>query len=106
MAQLQKLPTVGGASWERAAPRRSGDVPEGLWLKCPTCGEMIYRKKMEENDHTCPDCQHHFRVDAQERIDMLVDPGSFEEMDAEVGPRDVLGFTDKKTYAKRLDDAQ
>jgi acetyl-CoA carboxylase carboxyl transferase subunit beta len=101
MAQLKSLAT----SWERVAPpRRNVDVPEGLWLKCPACGEMLYRKKMEENCHACPECRHHFRVNAQQRIDMLVDPGSFEEMDETVGPRDLLGFTDKKTYAKRLAD--
>lgn len=104
MTQLQKLPS---ASWESVSPsRRNVDVPEGLWLKCPSCGEMIYRKKMEEQLHTCPDCHHHFRVNAQQRIDMLVDPGSFEEMDAHVGPRDILAFTDKKSYAKRLADEQ
>src|SRR5436309_848987 len=104
MTQLQKPPAN---SWESVAPpRRNVDVPEGLWLKCPSCGEMIYRKKMQENYHTCPDCQHHFRVNAQERIDMLVDPGSFEEMDLEVGPRDLLAFSDKKTYTKRLADEQ
>ncbi len=103
MAQLQKLP----AAWEHvAAPRRNVDVPEGLWLKCPACGEMIYRKTMQEQNHSCPDCRHHFRVDAQERIDMLVDPGSFEEMDQTLAPRDILQFTDKKSYAQRLADEQ
>ena len=83
MAQLQKLP----ASWERVAPpRRNVDVPQGLWLKCPSCGELIYRKNMEEQLHTCPDCRHHFRANAQQRIDMLVDPGSFEEMDSGIRP--------------------
>jgi acetyl-CoA carboxylase carboxyl transferase subunit beta len=104
MAQLQKLPIT---SWDQVAtPRRNVDVPEGLWLKCPACGEMIYRKTMEEQKHTCPACRHHFRVNAQQRIDMLVDPGSFEEMDTDVGPRDVLRFTDKKAYEKRLSDEQ
>jgi acetyl-CoA carboxylase carboxyl transferase subunit beta len=104
MAQLQKLPIT---SWDQVAtPRRNVDVPEGLWLKCPACGEMIYRKTMEEQKHTCPDCRHHFRVNAQQRIDMLVDPGSFEEMDSDVGPRDILRFTDKKPYEKRLSDEQ
>ena len=104
MAQLQKLPAT---SWDRVtAPRRNVDVPEGLWLKCPACGEMIYRKTMEEQKHTCPDCRHHFRVDARQRIDMLVDPDSFEEMDETIAPRDILHFTDKKTYAQRLADEQ
>jgi acetyl-CoA carboxylase carboxyl transferase subunit beta len=104
MAQLQKLRS---ASWDQVAtPRRNVDVPEGLWLKCPACGEMIYRKTMEEDHHSCPDCRHHFRVNAQQRIDMLVDPGSFEEMDDAIAPRDILQFTDKKPYAKRLSDEQ
>ena len=103
MAQLLSKST----SWEQVAPsRKNVDVPEGLWLKCPSCAQLIYRKTMEERQHTCPDCQHHFRVDAQARIDMLVDPGSFEEMDAAVAPRDILHFVDKKTYSKRLTDEQ
>jgi acetyl-CoA carboxylase carboxyl transferase subunit beta len=104
MTQLQKLPSP---VWERTSPpRRNIDVPEGLWLKCPSCGKMIYRKTMEEQLHACPDCHHHFRVNAQQRIEMLVDPGSFEEMDEDVGPRDLLAFTDKKTYCQRLADEQ
>jgi acetyl-CoA carboxylase carboxyl transferase subunit beta len=104
MAQLQKAPFT---SWDQVTvPRRNVDVPEGLWLKCPACGEMIYRKTMEEQKHTCPECRHHFRVNAQERITMLVDPGSFEEMDEKVAPRDILRFADKKSYEKRLKDEQ
>jgi acetyl-CoA carboxylase carboxyl transferase subunit beta len=104
MTQLQKLPST---AWERvSASRRNVDVPEGLWLKCPSCGEMIYRKEMEERYHTCPDCRHHFRVNAQQRLDMLVDPGSFEEMDTRIAPRDLLAFTDHKTYTQRLTDDQ
>ncbi len=103
MAQLQ----TKAISWEQVAPsRKNVDVPEGLWLKCPSCGDLIYRKTMEEQQHTCPDCHHHFRVDAQARIDMLVDPGSFEEMDATIAPKDSLQFVDKKSYAKRLADEQ
>ena len=104
MAQLQKLPI---SSWDQVVTsRRNVDVPEGLWLKCPACAEMIYRKSVEEQLHTCPDCRHHFRVNAQERIDTLVDPGSFEEMDQNIAPKDLLKFTDKKSYAKRLTDEQ
>jgi acetyl-CoA carboxylase carboxyl transferase subunit beta len=112
MAQIQNLPrgTDGGnngGSWDQVAPHRKNvDVPQGLWLKCPECAEMIYRKTMEEQQHTCPQCRHHFRVGAQARIDMLVDPGSFEEMDADVGPRDTLNFVDKKAYTQRLKDEQ
>jgi len=93
--------------WEQVAtPRKNVDVPEGLWLKCPDCSAMIYRKTMEEQQHTCPECRHHFRVGAGARIDMIVDPGSFEEMDRTAAPRDVLKFVDKKPYSKRLADEQ
>jgi len=86
--------------------RKNVDVPEGLWLRCPACTEMIYRKTMEEALHSCPECAHHFRVAAQERIAMLVDPGTFEEMDEELGPTDPLKFVDKKSYKTRVADEQ
>src|ERR1700760_1290119 len=63
---------------------------------------MIYRKTMEEQDHTCPECRYHFRIGAADRIKTLVDPGSFEEMDAQISPKDTLNFTDKKSYKDRL----
>jgi acetyl-CoA carboxylase carboxyl transferase subunit beta len=108
MAQLQSPPKNSPATkWEQVATQRKNvDVPEGLWLKCPECAAMIYRKTMEEQKHTCPDCRYHFRVSAAARIEMLVDTGSFEEMDADAAPRDILQFTDKKSYAKRLLDEQ
>ena len=90
--------------WEKA--RKNVDVPEGLWLKCPDCAAMLYRKTMEEQHHTCPECRYHFRVGAAARIKTLVDPGSFEEMDADAAPKDVLKFVDKKAYSKRLQDEQ
>jgi acetyl-CoA carboxylase carboxyl transferase subunit beta len=104
MATLHNAPA---STWENATtPRKNVDVPEGLWLKCPDCAAMIYRKIMEEQDHTCPECRHHFRVNAQQRIDCLVDPGSFEEMGARLAPPGPREFTDKKPYAKRLLDEQ
>ncbi len=94
-------------TWEGVVEKRKNvDVPEGLWLRCPACTAMIYRKVMEEALHTCPDCQYHFRVSALQRITTLVDADTFEEMDSELSPRDVLGFVDKKPYAQRLLDEQ
>ena len=89
-----------------AATRKHVDVPQNLWIKCPSCSEVLYRKTVEENLHTCPECQNHFRVNAHQRIAMLVDPGSFEEMDAALAPKDVLSFWDKKAYSQRLSDEQ
>jgi acetyl-CoA carboxylase carboxyl transferase subunit beta len=81
-------------------------IPEGLWLRCPECGDMLFRKVVEENLDVCPGCQYHFRVSARRRIEMLVDPGSFEEMFADIEPADPLKFVDKKAYKDRLASEQ
>ena len=77
-------------------------IPEGLWLRCPECGDMLFRKVVEEAMHVCPGCQYHFRLGARTRIDQLCDPGSFEERFSDIHPSDPLKFSDKKTYADRL----
>jgi len=82
------------------------DIPEGLWLRCPGCEEMVYRKRVEENLHVCPECQYHFRVGARQRIAMLADAESFEEYAANLMPSDPLAFVDRKSYIERLSDAQ
>jgi acetyl-CoA carboxylase carboxyl transferase subunit beta len=102
MAQIEPLTGVESS----APPQRNVVIPQGLFLKCPSCSATLYRKAMEENAHSCPECRHHFRVSAAERVALLVDPGSFEEMDAGLAPTDPLKFTDKKAYAKRLLDEQ
>ncbi|MDB5332469.1 MAG: acetyl-CoA carboxylase carboxyltransferase subunit alpha, partial [Phycisphaerales bacterium] len=77
-------------------------IPEGLWLRCPECGDMLFRKVVEEAMHVCPACQYHFRVSARTRIEQLTDPGSFEERFDDIFPADPLGFVDKKAYKDRL----
>lgn len=86
--------------------RKNVNVPQGLWLKCPECNTILYRKEMEEHCHTCPKCDYHFRVSAQQRIDMLCDPGTFDEFDSDLAPRDSLHFTARKSYQQQLDEAQ
>jgi acetyl-CoA carboxylase carboxyl transferase subunit beta len=81
-------------------------VPEGLWMRCGECGAMLFRKVVEEAMHVCPECQAHFRISARTRIEQLVDPGSFEEMFADLEPADPLKFVDKKTYKERLKSTQ
>ena len=88
-----------------AGERREG-IPEGLWMRCPECGDMLFKKVVEEALHVCPSCQHHFRISARTRIEQLVDPGSFEEMFADIEPADPLKFTDKKAYKDRLEAEQ
>ena len=92
----------GGGSGAPPAPADAGGVPEGLWMRCPECGDMLFRKVVEEALHVCPACQYHFRISARKRIEYLVDPGSFEEMFEDVEPTDPLDFVDKKPYDVRL----
>ena len=106
MAQIPAHGAMAASPTQYFTPRKHVDVPEGLWLRCPECEAMIYRKTMEEREHTCPECRYHFRLTAQQRINLLVDTGTFEEVDADIGPTDPLGFTDKKAYKKRLADEQ
>jgi acetyl-CoA carboxylase carboxyl transferase subunit beta len=86
--------------------RKTDGVPEGLWLRCGECGEMLFRKVVDEALHVCPACDHHFRISARVRIDQLVDPGSFEERFADLEPADPLKFVDKKAYKDRLKHEQ
>ena len=79
------------------------DVPAGLWLRCPGCEAMLYRKAVAANLEVCPECDHHFRVGAPKRIEQLADPGSFEELFAEIAPSDPLNFQwAGKAYADRI----
>ncbi len=87
-------------------PRKSEGIPEGLWLRCPECGDMLFRKVVEESLHVCPHCQYHFRIGARLRIEQLVDPGTFEEMFNDILPTDPLGFVDRKAYTDRLESEQ
>ncbi len=77
-------------------------VPEGLWIKCPGCGDSIYRKEVERNLNVCPKCKYHMYVSARERIAQLLDEGTFEIYDEHILPTDPLNFSDKKPYAERL----
>jgi acetyl-CoA carboxylase carboxyl transferase subunit beta len=77
-------------------------VPEGLWQLCPGCQGMIYRKEAEKRQNVCPECDYHWTVGARQRIEQLLDEGTFEEWDADLRPTDPLKFTDKKSYADRL----
>ena len=93
-----------GAS-EGGAPAKTG-VPQGLWLRCPDCGEMLFRKAVEENLSVCSNCQYHFRISARTRVEQLCDPNTFEERWGDLKSVDPLEFTDKKTYAERLESEQ
>jgi len=75
---------------------------EGLWLKCPHCGQIIWRKALEDNFQVCPKCGHHARIGARARLAMLFDQGEFEEFDQSLSSTDPLCFADSKPYRERL----
>jgi acetyl-CoA carboxylase carboxyl transferase subunit beta len=81
-------------------------VPEGLWIRCPGCGQTIYRKELERKHNVCPKCSYHMYVSAWERIGQLLDENTFEICDEHVLPTDPLSFSDKKSYAQRLVEEQ
>ena len=79
---------------------------EGLWLKCEHCGQIIWRKALDENLQVCPKCSHHYRMDARSRLTLLFDEGHFEEFDTHLTTTDPLHFKDTKTYKERLSAIQ
>lgn len=86
-----------------SATRKS--VPEGLWVKCPSCEAVLYRSDLESNVHVCPKCSHHMRIGARERLDALLDAGGRYEIGQEALPVDTLKFKDSKKYTDRLKSA-
>ena len=99
MSWLQKLlpPRIKSSPGDRRTP-----VPEGLWVKCPSCEAVLYRTDLEKNLNVCPKCAFHSRVGARERIDQLLDPEGRFEIGLEVMPIDSLKFRDQKKYPDRL----
>ncbi|HSM91644.1 MAG TPA: acetyl-CoA carboxylase, carboxyltransferase subunit beta [Anaeromyxobacteraceae bacterium] len=85
-----------------AAPPPEPKKGEGLWNKCDACGEVIYKADWEANWNVCPKCGHHEPLPVRRRFEMLLDPGSFQELDTELTPADPLGFVDAKKYRDRL----
>ena len=79
------------------------NVPEGLWTKCPSCGEVITQTELQQNLQVCPRCQHHMTLGARDRIESLADEGSFPEHDAEMLSVDSLKFRGVATYQDRLE---
>ncbi len=81
-------------------------IPEGLWVKCDNCREIIYKKEINRNLKICPKCNYHFRISAKERLKILVDDGSFSEINAGLCSNDPLEFHDKVPYKERMEENQ
>src|SRR6516162_9129810 len=102
MTWLQKLlpPRIKSTPGVRKTP-----VPEGLWIKCPSCEAVLYRTDLEKNLSVCPKCSFHNRITARERVEQLLDPEGRFEIGSEVVPIDSLKFKDQKKYPERLEAA-
>jgi len=81
------------------APR---EVPDDLWKKCQACGSMIYNKDLVANNMVCPECSHHMRLNAKQRLELMFDNGAYELVELPKTPADPLKFRDSKRYADRL----
>jgi acetyl-CoA carboxylase carboxyl transferase subunit beta len=81
-------------------------IPEGLWVKCEGCREIIYKKEIDKNLKVCPKCNYHFRINAGERIKLLADEGSFVEVNTELTSADPLSFKDNTSYPERIKTSQ
>ncbi len=86
-------------------PAERRTVPEGLWIKCPSCETVLYKTDLEQNVYVCPKCSHHHRINARARLDKFLDPEGRFELAQEVIPVDALKFKDSKKYPDRLKDA-
>ncbi len=79
-------------------------IPDGLWVKCPSCSKTVFKRLVEERLDTCPECNHHFTMSSRRRIDLLIDAGTFTEWDADMSSADPLRFVDSKPYTARTSE--
>lgn len=102
MSWLEKLlpPKI-----QQTDPSERRTVPEGLWIKCPSCETVLYKTDLEQNINVCPKCAHHHRIGARARLDSFLDPEGRYEIGQEVLPVDALKFKDSKKYPERLKEA-
>ena len=96
---------MGWFDKERASNKRV-NVPDGIWVRCENCREIIYRKEVERNLRVCPNCNYHFRISASDRINLLIDEDSFRELFSEITSADPLEFKEEKDYKERLEEAR
>lgn len=97
------FPTKSKLSSSKA---KKHDIPKGLWSRCPKCGQMLFKKELEQNLKVCAHCQYHFPMRARERVLSLIEDGAFHELDADMVSVDVLKFTDTMPYPVRLQKHQ
>ena len=91
-------------AWTRFGKKK--DMPGGLWIKCESCGAMLFRKEFEQKQRVCATCDYHFTLPGRDRIEMTADPGSFKELWANLKPTDRLGVNDRVPYGEKLKATQ
>jgi len=82
------------------------EVPDNLWIKCPSCGSMLFHRDLDANDRVCSECGHHMRLTARQRLDLLFDDERYETIELPTVPADPLRFRDKRKYSDRMREAQ
>jgi acetyl-CoA carboxylase carboxyl transferase subunit beta len=90
---------------EPEGPKRA-KAAEGMWLKCNHCREIVYRKEVDRNNKVCPKCEYHFPISVIDRINLLIDLGTFKEWDVDLQPQDPLHFHDTRSYQDRIKSQQ
>lgn len=103
MSWLEKL--LPNKIQQRSGPSDRRSVPEGLWVKCPSCESVLYKTDLAQNQNVCPTCGHHHRIGARERLDLFLDHEGRYEIGNEVLPVDALKFKDSRRYPERLKEA-
>ncbi len=86
-------------------PKKKKSIPDGLWSKCPKCSHLVFSKMLKENLNVCQKCEYHFSLSCWDRIEQLIDKGSFMELDKGLTSRDPLDFSGPKTYQEKLSEA-
>ena len=99
------MPVFGKKNYSTVKVRKR-DIPDGLWLKCPSCQEIIFKQELDTHFGICPKCEHHFQLSRKERLAMLCEEGSYEEWDTELFSVDILGFTGTASYTSKLKENQ
>src|SRR4030042_483293 len=90
---------------EGLKPIDKKEMPDGLWVKCENCNEIIYKKELEKKQLVCPNCDYHFQMYSQGYIDLLIDKGTFQEFNRNIKSSDPLQFKDSKKYTDRYQAA-
>ena len=105
MSWLEKLLPAKATKAANHGSERRSNMPEGLWTKCPSCDTVLYKNDLEQNQNVCPQCGHHHRMGARERLNAFLDAEGRYELGQEVLPVDALKFKDSRKYPERLKEA-